>query len=513
MPPRRKQAPLDLGEMFRSIGTELAATVTKPNIYTYRPHEAQCKFHESAAKSKLFIGGNRSGKTVGGVAEAVWFLTKTHPSVELPDGPIRGRVVTTDLTRGVGLIILPLVKQFVPKEHLINGVWEDSYSSGDGLLTLANGSTLQFLSYEQSMDKHAGTSLHFVWFDEEPPYNIFKENLLRLLDTDGWFWVTMTPLLGMTWIAEQLYDPYIKNPSAYPDRFVLRVNTNENPYIKEAAKSRILGFLDADERKQREEGQFVDAGGKVFEGWNSGHVVNPGTPKLLDDEGLPPKWWNWYMSIDSGWKNPTAILWHAVSPEGLIITFAEHYQSKMTVAEHVQVIKAKEAEWGVPITLRTGDPAIKQRREGTGTSIFQEYALRDIYLSLDNVPTGPGSVAVGVERMNAYINSNMWLVSANCTNLLRELPKLRFESYTVSKRDTLNAKETIVKKDDHAFDSSRYFFTLMPNPAPTIEVRNLQSREGSQRYDTALVAALRNSKTASIDNDISTDSTAWVVVE
>jgi hypothetical protein len=29
-----------------------------------------------------------------------------------------------------------------------------------------------------------------------------------------------------------------------------------------------------------------------------------------------------------GWNNPTAWLWHAVGPNGDIVTFAEHYQAR-----------------------------------------------------------------------------------------------------------------------------------------------------------------------------------------
>jgi phage terminase large subunit-like protein len=50
------------------------------------------------------------------------------------------------------------------------------------------------------VDQFAGGTLHFIWYDEEPPGNkgrmIHEENEQRLLHYNGYFVFTMTPLLG-----------------------------------------------------------------------------------------------------------------------------------------------------------------------------------------------------------------------------------------------------------------------------------------------------------------------------
>src|SRR6185436_1219377 len=59
-------------------------------------------------------------------------------------------------------------------------------------------STLGFKSYEQGRQKWQGETLDGVWFDEEPPLDIYMEGLTRTNATDGIVYLTFTPLLGMS---------------------------------------------------------------------------------------------------------------------------------------------------------------------------------------------------------------------------------------------------------------------------------------------------------------------------
>jgi hypothetical protein len=175
------------------------------------------------------------------------------------------------------------------------------------------------------------------------------------------------------------------------------------------------------------------------------------------------------MSIDHGWNNPTAILWHAVAPNGEIVTFAEHYAANMTVAEHAAVIHERERAWGKEADVRTGDPALKQTSGITGTSVLQAYAEQGIYIAVEGVPR---AVMIGIEKMQEYMRirpngTPTWRVTRNCVNLIRELKKLRWQTYSSDKQAySMNKQEEIHKKDDHAADSMRYFMTLMPDLRP-----------------------------------------------
>jgi len=59
-------------------------------------------------------------------------------------------------------------------------------------------STLLFKTYEQGRTAWQGETLHGVWFDEEPPLDIYSEGLTRTNATDGIVMLTFTPLKGLS---------------------------------------------------------------------------------------------------------------------------------------------------------------------------------------------------------------------------------------------------------------------------------------------------------------------------
>lgn len=529
MPPRKKVDVFDLGDLFREVGEGLVKQAREPNVHGYVPHEKQEEFHSDEAFGRLFLGGNRSGKSVAGTVESIWWLTNTHPFIETPPPPVRGRAIGVDFTKGVEQILLPLYKRWTPPEVLKGDTWDKAYRGGnERVLTFKNGSTIEFMSYEQDMDKHAGTSRHFIHFDEEPPKHIYSENMMRLLDTNGKYWITMTPLLGMTWLYEELYLPAVEKKKDRKVFSVVEVSTGDNPHLKQEAIDRVLGEIeDKQEREAREHGKFIQLGGKIFKTFDEDiHVIDP---------MVPDKSWAWYLSIDSGWNNPTAVLWHAVGPNNTVITFGEHYKSEMTVAEHAQVIHERNRKFGKVPEIATGDPAMRQTKEGTGTSIQTEYALNGISLALDGVPTGPGSVAIGIAKMQQYMRVRYtpegepvtnWYITADCVKLIEELKKLRWATYASKKVEfNNNPQEAIHKKDDHAPDSARYFFTLQPDlrPAEVAEKVPLVKSHGLVRYDDQLTQMLKVAQESpdtlaftGVDNLYSTEGSAgteWSVAQ
>lgn len=465
---RGKNAPeeLSLSDMFETLSDALFKQAAEPNMHAYSPHQKQELFHANPANGRLYIGGNRSGKTVGGVIEDLWYVTRRHPYRRIPaDTEIRGRVLGDGFDNGtINQVLIPAFKRWVIPSDLINGSWEDSWVEREKKLTLENGSFIEFKSYDQEIQKHAGTSRHFIHFDEEPPQNIYIENLLRIVDINGSWWMTMTPLNGMNWVYDELYIPAVEG--RMPNVGVIEVSMLDNPYVKEEVVDSILQGIDEGERAQRVSGKFAAKGGLVFPEFGTAHILEG--PDW--DNWMPPPTWRVYMSIDHGINNPTAVLWHAVSPDNVVITFAEHYRRNMIVRQHAQVIKDFEKQHNLEVFLRPGDPAMKQRNGVTGTSIVEAFSEEGIYLSVDTIPR---TVSTGIDRMRTYmrIGDNgkpHWMILKNgAPNLIKELKKLHWKTYSSSKlNDSQNRYDEVHKKDDHAFDSSRYFFTLMPDLKP-----------------------------------------------
>lgn len=455
-----------LNDMLSYLSTSLIKQANEPNLYAYKPHEKQDIFHTSEAKGRLYIGGNRSGKTYAGVVEDLWWVTRRHPYRKIPsETVIRGRVLGDGFDDGtINDVLIPTFKRWVIPSDLINGSWEDSWTEREKTLTFENGSFIEFKSYGQDIQKHAGTSRHFLHFDEEPPQNIYIENLLRIVDTQGSWWMTMTPLNGMNWVYDELYQPGLEGKLRDVD--VIEVSMLDNPYIQQDSIDVLLQNISKEDREQRVSGKFAEKGGLIFPEFGQMHLLEG--PEW--DSWKPPSDWRVFMSLDHGYNNPTAILWHAVSPDNEVITFGEIYERRKIIEDHAAAIKKYEAKNNLNVFLRPADPAIKQTSGITGTSVLESYSEHGIYLSVENIPR---KVAIGIDKMHTYMRMGSqgkphWqIIASRCPNLCKEMPRLRWKTYSSSKlNDSQNRQEEVHKKNDHAFDSSRYFFTIMPDLSP-----------------------------------------------
>lgn len=449
--PRPRKQEVTLGELVHSLTSGIA----RPSIFRYIPHDKQIQFHSSTSKGRLYIGGNRSGKTVGGITEDVYRLRGVHPYQPVPPSPVRGRIVTVSYTEGIKLIILPELAKWLPPSDLVNGSWEDSYNSNDRMLTLSNGSTCELMSYDQKLEKFAGTARHFIHFDEEPPKDIFDECKMRTMDTGGPWYITMTPVEGMTWVYDEVF---LRGLDPSSNITVITIDTEENPYISQAQMDEVLEGLDENELKARKRGEFVQLGGLAFKSFNPDiHVISPlSLASLQKIMG-----WTHYQSLDHGLNNPTAWLWHAVSPVGSIITYDELYANERSVDSFAaEIHERNQWEGRRAPDIFVGDPSISQRSaiSATKDSIQIAYMKQGIPILLGN-----NDVAIGIEKMNRYLGPPVrWVITENCQNLIRQMQRLRWRIFeTAKKRRDNNPQEVLHKKDDHATDSARYFFGLM----------------------------------------------------
>ena len=225
----KKNKPLSVAEMLSEVAKSLKVQAEKPNLHGYKPYPQQENFHKSQKFGRIFLGGNQSGKSTSGVVEGLWWNTRRHPYRTFQTTlPMHGRVVCVDFIQGLEKILLPEFQRWCVLSDLKNSSWLDSWDSFHRTLTFENGSDIEFLSYEQDLEKHAGTKRNWIYFDEEPPESIFGENMARLLaQEDAAWWIAMTPVEGITWI----YDRFVEPKEAMPDVDVFLVNTEENIYL------------------------------------------------------------------------------------------------------------------------------------------------------------------------------------------------------------------------------------------------------------------------------------------
>ncbi|MCL2798362.1 MAG: terminase family protein [Firmicutes bacterium] len=175
-------------------------------------HHKQLAFHQSLARNRWCFGGNRSGKTECGAAEAVYLLRGVHPyRKNRPD--VSGWVVSLSLQvqRDVAQakILDYLNPDWIESVVMVSGKSSNPRGGVIDYITLKNvfggTSRIGFKSCEMGREKFQGASLDFVWFDEEPPQDIYEECRMRIIDKKGDIFGTMTPLKGLTFIYNKIY--------------------------------------------------------------------------------------------------------------------------------------------------------------------------------------------------------------------------------------------------------------------------------------------------------------------
>ena len=185
----------------------------------YRPYSKQAEFHAAGAahRERLFMAGNQLGKTLAGAMEWAMHLTGRYPEWwqgRRFDGPVRlwaageTRASTRDTIQRL-LIGLPETEEAwgtgsIPDAALLRRQIRRAQGVPNAvdsvLIKHVSGwrSTLLFKCYEQGRAAWQGETLDGVWFDEEPPMDIYMEGLTRTNATGGIVMVTFTPLKGMS---------------------------------------------------------------------------------------------------------------------------------------------------------------------------------------------------------------------------------------------------------------------------------------------------------------------------
>lgn len=169
------------------------------------------------------MAGNQLGKTYSGAAEMAYHLTGYYPTWW--PGKRWTRAVrawagseTWDVTRdGVQRILVGEPKDesswgtgLIPADALFD--WSRRQGAPDALDSVlvkhrsGNYSTLGFKSYDQGRTKWQADTLDLVWFDEEPPADIYTEGLTRTNATGGIVYLTFTPLKGMSDVVHQFIE-------------------------------------------------------------------------------------------------------------------------------------------------------------------------------------------------------------------------------------------------------------------------------------------------------------------
>lgn len=442
-------------DLITEFLNRLERVADKPTIYGYEPNDNQNLFHMCDARGRVVLGGNRSGKSYGSVVEMLLWALNIHPYLETPKPPLRLRHVAVDRPNGIDKILRDLYRELCPPEVLLGGSFEKAWKLEPPMLLFANGTFIEFMSYEQDLDKHAGTSRHAVAFDEEPDPAIFDENLMRLVDTRGKWWIAQTPIEGISWVYMDMYEPIMEEGRDLPVE-IFKFPTRENKHIDLQALDELTFRLSEDDKKVRTEGDFVALTGLIFPYSRQVH-----RRKVHYNPNLPV-----YASMDHGLRNPTCWLWYQIDGDGTIYVLKEYYEKGKYVAEHIRAIKLIESINNWEPLYRVGDPSIQNRvptADRVDQSVQTEYANNGIFITLGNNDVDAGINRIAALLRPADFETPRLFIDVECTNLDKEFRMYRWEDWANKKTSVNKGPKTAPKKrDDHGMDALRYFCMSRP---------------------------------------------------
>ena len=413
-------------------------------------HEKQMAFHRCLKRNRWVFGGNRSGKTECGAVEAVWWARGIHPYRANRDGA-EGWVVSLSYEVQRDVAQAKILRYLDPdwiEEIVMSSGRKEAPSRGiiDYMLiknVFGGLSKIAFKSCDQGREKFQGASLDFVWFDEEPPLDIYRECKMRVLDKRGEIWGTMTPLKGLTWVYDEIY----MNSGGDPEVWHEHIEWSDNPFLDKREIERVSASLDESELTMRRYGRFSVSEGAVYREFDpSRDVVEP-----FDF----PKEWQENVSIDPGLRNPLACLFFAVDWDGVIYVVGEWYEAGREVGYHADKILdlADKLDWKRGSDGRLHaliDSAAGQRTLSGSKSVAELFFEHGI--AVDTRVNK--ELWSGIARVKQYFAEGRIKIFSCCDNLIREL-----KSYWWGTGDSP------VKKDDHALDALRYFVMSRPQPA------------------------------------------------
>lgn len=444
------------GVLLKAIERELA----RRKLEDYAPYPRQHDFHAAGAthRERLFMAGNQLGKTVAGAAEMAMHLTGRYPDgwvgrrfgrpIAAWASGVTGESVRDTTQRllvgrpgefGTGMIpaacIVGEPKRAMGVADLLDSVTVKHASGGT--------SRLYFKRYEQGREKWQGETLDVVWFDEEPPADIYTEGLTRTNATGGMAYMTFTPLLGMSTIVKR----FLNEPS--DDRAVVRMTIDDVDHYTEEERARIIAAYPAHEREARAKGVPILGSGRIF-------------PVPEDDIKVAPfqipDYWPRINGLDLGWDHPTAAVHCAWDRDADVWYVVRSHRLREAVPlVHASTIKP----WGEWVPTAWPHDGL-QHDKGSGDQLAQQYKAAGLKMLRERATFEDGSngVEAGVLDMLERMMTGRFKVFSNCADWFEE-----FRLY--HRKDG-----KIVKETDDLISATRYALMMkrhaVVKPADTL---------------------------------------------
>lgn len=351
--------------------------------------------------------------------------------------------------------------RYLPEKRIVERTWLRKGILRELIIESDTGkrNKVSFKSYEQGREKAQGAGKTFIWFDEEPPKDVFDECSVRSeAGVELHLMMTMTPIKGMTWVYQDVY-----LNTSNPDIFVSTATWDDNPFLTEEQKRKMAGRLTQAALKVRREGRFMRQVGLVASWFDR-------TIHVMDFDEVPDG--EHYFGIDFGFSNPCAGLWVSMDVNENVWVWDGFYATGMTNPDILEICRSKEKILEESRIDRIADSAqasdIKEmndagyriqgveKQSGTKDDNWDEWRAK-LMEDLGRVTEeNPHPKLIISSKLIAYDEDG------NPFNfLMRELENLRWEEVRID--GLVKPKSVWGKQPNHAIDALTYILATIEN--------------------------------------------------
>ena len=435
------------------------------------PSNVQEEFIRCVDKESMYAGGIGSGKTLSGGFKALWASLQWPGTTGLV-----GRQTYRALEDTTKRVILDGDDKppIIPPELVADR------DDRENRVTLLNGSEILFRSLEDyNTEKLRSLNLGWFYVDEatETTLKVWMELCGRLRHPAGprIGWGTTNPN-GHDWVWKRFHPeggvcqgPLFHQP------------TRSNPHLPADYLAHLM-TMPKEWIKRMVDGSFDTAAGAIYDMWDSNiHVVQT---SLVRD--LPVRWFRG-RAMDHGRRNPTAVGWWMVDPDGFMVMADEHYESGLLPSQHAPIIAAKDAMLAPGINLGAIiAPPDCFRLDAGGHSVADEY--RDasglmLTVADDNVDAGLLRTAEWLQRDRTLefpewhpwartlgpdgLGSPRIFFADCCKSTISEFPEYQWKDLAPQQETKQDQPEQPRKLNDHGVDQVRYWVMSRPRPFST----------------------------------------------
>lgn len=427
-------------------------------------HEAEVTYNINVAFTHNYFANGLNvancGKTEFGAMETARILLGQHKFIRTGSGgDVWALCPSFDVQKDT---TQPKLLRYIPKDRIVSITWLRKGIIKEMIIEADNGqhNSVIFKSYEQGREKVQGAGKCFIWFDEEPPKDIFDECAVRQeAGISLYILMTMTPINGMTWVYSEVY-----LNTSNPDIFVSEATWNDNPFLTEDQKNEMRRRLTPQALKVREEGKFVKQVGLVA-GWFSRSI------HVIEMDSIPPG--DTILSVDFGFSNPCAGLFGRIDRDGNVWIFDGWYRRKMINPDIQAVILQKESGIGrvnrigdsaqsadIEQLTKAGIPMVGISKTSGSKESWDEYRARILeQYGRVNESTNKPKIFISSKLVDIDDNEKSPTVGSYFNFLMQELENLRWEE----KKEHIGEDNKAVwgKQPNHAIDALTYMLVAI----------------------------------------------------